>query len=189
MAREFEGDRAFLKAAVADLESYLLSPQLYWALSLRGRGADGGIDQLTVGNLLLVMKRLQALPPDEQGDLDTLAARVQEIHERWPANWSRKAGQEFSARLKLWQNYLNDLFKDTGGFASGYPNAARWRAVLHLIKGAVENQDPSENDLVVLLDRRLRVVSIPGPFIWEPEVESSFPVEPYWFLHIAFRQE
>jgi len=187
MASEFDGDWNFLKAAVADLESYLISPQLYWPLSLKGRGADGGIDQLTIGNLLLVMKRLQALP--QQGDLESLAARVQQIRTQWPANWSRKAGLEFSARLRLWQNFLNDLFKDIGRNASGYPNAARWRANLELIKGDVEYLDPSENDLMVLLDRRLRVVSIPGPFIWEPEVQSSFPVEPYWFLYIAFRQE
>ncbi len=189
MAKDFEGDRAYLKAAVADLEEYLLSPQLYWPLSLRGRGADGGIDQLTIGNLLLIQKRLQALPPDQQGDLETLSERVQATHEHWPANWSRKTEQEFTGRLRLWQNYLNDLFKDTGRYASGYPNAARWRAILHLIKADVENLEPSENDLMVLLDRRLRVVSVPGTFVWQPEVQSSFPVEPYWFLYIAIRQD
>ncbi len=189
MAKEFEGDRAFLKAAVDELESYLLSPQLYWPLTLRGHGADGGIDQLTIGNLLLVLKRLQALPPSEQGDLTFLSEKVQDLHTRWQANWSRKAGQEFSARLKLWQNFLNDLFKNIGRNASGYPNAARWRAILQLLRSDADNLNPSENDLMVLLDRRLTVVSIPGPFIWEPEVQSSFPIEPYWFLYIEFRQE
>ncbi len=189
MAKEFEGDRAYLKAAVADLEEYLLSPQLYWPLSLRGRGANGGIDQLTIGNLLLVMKRLIALPLEEQGDLNSLSERVQAVHDHWAANWSHKAGQEYTGRLRLWQNYLNDLFKDSGRYASGYPNAARWRAILHLIMGDMESLDPSENDLIVLLDRRLRVVSIPGPFVWQPEVQSSFPIEPYWFLYISIRQD
>lgn len=190
MDKETAGDWAFVKAAAASLENYLLSPQLYWPLSLSsGRSASGGIDRLTIGNLLLIMKRLEALPQAQPGELEALARQMHQVQQRWPANWSRKVGQEFTARLRLWQDYLNELFSDVSGYASGYANAVRWRTILLLIQDDVENPGAGQASLLAVLDRQLKAAAAPGPFVWDAQVQPAFPPGCYWFLYLSFKQD
>ncbi|MBI4769912.1 MAG: hypothetical protein HY784_05720, partial [Chloroflexi bacterium] len=54
-------DLAVVDRMVAELESYLLSPELYWPLSGPPLPGGQGYPRLTAGGLLLALARLSAV--------------------------------------------------------------------------------------------------------------------------------
>jgi hypothetical protein len=41
-----------------------------------------------------------------------------------------------------------------------------------------------EEAVLAGLDARLRMISTPGGFVWEPEIEKGFPRQDYWYLYL-----
>jgi hypothetical protein len=189
MEKALESDWKYYQAAVDDLEEFVLAPQDSWPLSGAARRAgprDTG--RLTIGNLLLARARLEALSDDipQQEGLKTATDQLEQVRERWRANWARKAEKEFQNRLNLWNNYVNGLLDDAARHASGYPDAVRWRVILQLLHNEVDRIDPGERAALNGLDRRLRVAGKDGPFVWESEVEPAFPKDQHWYLYLSF---
>jgi hypothetical protein len=167
-----ETDALYLKAGLEELESYLLSREVYWPLG------SSSLPQLTLGNLLLSRLRLKV-----RGLLSTAEeARLEEQHHRWRAAWEKKAQQEFRSRLRLWQNYLEDYSETPSAFASDYPQEVRHRAILELLQAEMAAPLP-QAALLQQLDDHLRAVFIPGPFLWEADLQPAFPQETWWYLY------
>lgn len=186
MTASLEHDWEFLHKGTADLKEYLLSQELYWPLS-----TGPGTPQFTLGNLLLAQARLSAVawPPERQAELQALNETVEGLHKQWQVTWSRKAKREYSARYKLWMNYLQEVFAETGRHSAGYASEVRWRAILDLLEPDITEPLEVERQGLASLDGRLRTITHPGPFLWEPEVEPAFPRSSFWYLYIAFKEE
>ena len=186
----FENDWAFLRAALPELKNYILSNDLYWPLRLNaGAGGSAQSPQLTVGNLALTLARLSAPPLQgaQAAELAEITQRIQALREEWRSNWGRKAGKEYSSRLNLWQQYMRELRGDTRGQAAYYANEVRQRTILQLLLPEILESVPAHvQDQVTMLDGVLRGLTAPGPFVWEPEVQGSFPQPEYWFLYVTF---
>nr|BAL56945.1 hypothetical protein HGMM_F45G04C18 [uncultured Chloroflexota bacterium] len=169
-----EIDRAYLQVALDELETYLLSNELYWQLSTR----NNALPRLTIGQLLLTRLRLSARgllsPADE--------SRWTSVRQRWRAAWEKKASHEFNSRLNLWKNYLEDYFESPSNYAADYPGEVRQRVILELLTQEISAPLPQAAMLTVL-DERLRTVLIPGPFVWEEELGAVFPKETWWYLY------
>ncbi len=171
-----ETDALYLKAGLEELESYLLSREVYWPL---GRSS---LPQLTLGNLLLTRLRLKA-----RGLLSTAEeARLEEQRYRWRVAWEKKARQEFRSRFRLWKNYLEDYSETPSAFAPDYPQEVRHRAILELLQAEMTTPLPETLQLEQL-DEHLRAVFIPGPFIWEADLQPAFPKETWWYLYGRLR--
>ncbi|HBA90671.1 MAG TPA: hypothetical protein DCZ08_02485, partial [Anaerolineaceae bacterium] len=70
-----DNDLAFLHASAPVLEDYLLSDVLYFPVTgEHGRQLSGDTTRLTLGNLLLSLRRLQAvqLPADQTAEFEAL---------------------------------------------------------------------------------------------------------------------
>lgn len=177
-------DLAFLRESVPDLQEYLLSPVVYWPLGGSTRSGDGGLSRLSLGLLLLTMKRLHGSQPAvaEHQDIQQLLAKIEEIHIQWKTNWSKKATEEFGARLRLWNAFLNEARDDPKHAQVEYANKVSWRSMLELLK-----QDmvaPTQPELALEQgDTLLRVIGKSGPFVWEPELSKEFLLDAYWFLY------
>src|SRR5574340_1644584 len=131
-----ENDLAFLQASVPELEKYLLSDTLYYPVTAeRGRQLSGDTTQLTIGNLLLSMTRLQAaqLPAEEAAQVEGLLLQTDRIRSQWRTNWRKKVGQEIPNRLRWWKNYLNDWSDSSPARAGDYPYNVRLRVILDLL--------------------------------------------------------
>lgn len=184
----FSNDWAFLRAALPELQNYIISKDIYRPLGLAG-GVQ--IPQLTIGNVLLSRARLAAQhPPGAQpAELADLNQRIDQERSAWRANWAKKAGREYTSRLNLWGQYLRDLRGDLRAHASAYASEVRSRAVLHLLAAELLNEPPqNEGDQLDLLDNILRGLTQPGSFVWEPAVEQGFPPQDYWFLYVTVRK-
>jgi hypothetical protein len=178
-----ERDWAFLEVAAGGLEEYLQSSILYYPLG-NTRKAQGLL-QLTLGNLLVTTTRLKAANWDETEKLalNDLLERIEAIRKRWMAGWDKKAEQEIPARLNLWQNSLNEWADTREHTLAGYRHQVRWRVILHLLLTETVNRYHEES-ILAGLDSRLRMISTPGDFLWEPEIEQGFSRQTYWYLYL-----
>jgi hypothetical protein len=188
--KKFDQDWSMAREGVEQLKEYLLSTQLYWPVKASIAGAKvAPVSSLTPGNLLLSLQRLQALPLDENStaELAVIKATFEQVHKQWSASWARKAEQEFAARLKTWQDYLQELSEPARKQARDYHNQARVRCILELLLTQTGHGEANRKEALAGMDVRLRQVSAPGEFIWELEVEGAFSPGPFWFLYITIK--
>ncbi len=181
-----EQDRLFVETAIAEMEAYLLSRELFWPLS--AGTARYSLPRLTIGGLLLALTRLRAraISPSAQADLQQLEQRVYVGRTRWHVAWEEKARREFGARLNLWRGFLNDYRREPEKNAGFYPHEVRWRVMLHLLRAELTDPLP-EAAAVDDLDGVLRAHFLPGEFVWEPELAAGFPKSEYWYLYGRLR--
>ena len=142
---------------------------------------------LTIGGLLLARRRARALSQplgaSEQTRLLKLETEVEAIQARWRVAWENKAGYEFTARLTLWRDFMEDYRREPAEHADRYSYEVNRRVMLHLLAGQGASLPAEELDLLAVLDRVLRALLPEGAFVWHPSLQSSFPVEPFWYLY------
>ena len=178
-----ERDWAFLEVAAGGLEEYLQSSILYYPLGNTNKAQ--GLLQLTLGNLLVTITRLQAAQWNDADTkkLENLLEDIEAVRRRWKAGWNRKAEQEIPARLNLWQNSLREWADTREHTLVGYRHQVRWRVILHLLL-TDDGSRYHEEGILAGLDSRLRMISTPGDFLWEPEIEQGFSKQTYWYLYL-----
>ncbi len=178
-----EYDLRYWEAALADLESYLQSPELFWNLDVAPPAGEPAYPPLTVGNLLLARQRLQRpLPPALDARRQALEQRLQHLIAEWRANWRQKAAKELEMRARLWAQYMDECAHSQAE-AAYYPNEVRNRVLADLLQHEGEADLPAAADLLAYADARLRAHFQPGPFVWEPDLAPAFPAERFWYLH------
>jgi len=183
-----EQDWLLLRSGADDLYDYLLSAELY-GTATPARGGGEAL-RLTVGNVLLSLRRLRAVrwPAGQQETLDGLERNILGLRQRWRANWQRKAQREFVARLQLWQDYLHEVSSEGGRHRTEYAFKVRWRAVLECLRpelGTGQLEEPRQR--LEGLERRLEALSVAADFVWEADLAPAFPSEPFWFLYRSLR--
>lgn len=180
-----EYDLAFFHAGVIRLDDYLHSKELYYPTAEKSPSGKPPFPRLTPGGLLLAQTRLHArqLDPPDREELTSLDEQFNLLKKQWRVAWEKKVVRDFNARLILWKNFLEDHRKNPGGHYDRYGYEVRSRVILYLL--SLEGvQIPSEKkETLTDLDRRLRLVFVPGEFIWDNEIIQRFPREPYWYLY------
>lgn len=183
-------DWSFAKAALPELERFLLAPGIYWELSPAPMVRhSAGLDRLSLGSFLLSLARLRAFSSvnPARAQLDRLVSEVENIRGQWRANWSRKAAQEFPERLHLWVNFLDDAAGDALDLQRSYPRQVSGRVILDLLAGEIIPPLPTSFARLERLDQQLRDLTQPGVFVWEPELAGGFPESKYWYLYASSR--
>ena len=150
-------DIDYLTAGVPELETYLLSNELYYPIGAR-------LPQLTLGGILLAIVRsgLRA---------ESFRARVDAIRRKWLSAWEAKAEREVNARSKMWTEFLAEYRDDHGMGATLYPQNVRHRAMLSLLGQALLDSDAL-----------LRSNFIEGGFVWEEACAQNFERKTFWYL-------
>lgn len=188
---DFQSDWEFLREAVPDLRRYVISTDLYWPLRLTA-ATPGSIQtpQLTIGSLSLSLTRLSALalPSERAIELAQLKTQVAQVRDEWRANWAKKAARETGSRLNLWIQYLRELRDDPRQQSSYYVNEVRQRVILRLLQPELLEALPAhEGEQLSMLDAILHGLTYTADFIWEPEIQSAFPREDFWFLWVQVK--
>jgi len=180
-------DFALLQAAAPELERYLFSEVLYYPLtSGSGRRLSGDTSRLTIGNILLAIKKLQAddLPPAEAGQLTTLLEQIEQVRTRWRTLWQKKVMQEIPNRLNLWRDYLERLSDSTSTGSGDYRYNVRTRVILELLLDEVDDLPPQKEALLRSMDLKLKAMGTPGKFIWDEPLREVFPEDRFWYLYL-----
>jgi hypothetical protein len=178
----------YLYEAVPLLDKYLESKELFWQLPGIAREPGFAFGALTIGVVLLMLKRAKgrSLPEKlaaERGDYETRIFQSKIHNEK---AWMKKVGQDFTNRARLWEKSLNEYRDDRIAAISSYPTQVSQRVIMQLLW---EEQDSSSLLLTPLqfmiqtMDAALKQIFIPGAFIWDPELQPSFPEGTYWYLY------
>lgn len=173
----------YLAVALDLLEDYLESPQMFWNIGLAPHEAGAPpYPQLTLGNVLLFLQRLQRpLEPAAAARRDTLAMRLDALRQKHEALWRRKAQEEARMRTRLWAQYMEELSREAPSKAY-YANEVRNRVILELLRQEAD----VDGDITTLqhhADQRLKARWLPGGFVWEAELEPAFPKSRFWYLY------
>jgi hypothetical protein len=177
-------DLNFLLSGIAALEDYLLSSELYWPLSARPPSGEPPYPKMTLGGILLALARVRdaELSPGERNQFERIEQQLRIMRDRWPVAWEAKARREFSARLRLWRDFLEDYFKDSDNNLDRYTYEVQRRVLLELLAPEIKEVKPEEPVLLQSLDGMLRAVFVRGEFLWDAGLVRAFPEETYWFL-------
>ncbi|MFO7623333.1 MAG: hypothetical protein R6V73_03210 [Anaerolineales bacterium] len=186
-----EYDLNYLQAGLEDLEGYLLSKELYWAIDASAPTGETPYPRMTLGNLFLARARLsdRRLSTAERVQLDHLNKRIQDVRQQWLVAWGKKSVREFSARLRLWRDFLEEYRKNPTENLDRYAYEVTRRVVLDLLYAEAEEIPAEEVELLAGLNELLRAVFKPGRFIWNDKLKSSFPESTYWYLYGTLKEE
>ncbi|MGH2619022.1 MAG: hypothetical protein ACRDHG_00430 [Anaerolineales bacterium] len=172
-----------LERAVGELESYLLSPEIFWRMS-----GPANLPNLTLGGLELSRRALLAaivkLDLAAQRRAHQAFEQIEEWRRQRRAAWERKAAGELKARLNQWRAYLQDLGEQPAE-SDRYAQEVRARAMAsYLLEESVHQPEAGELRMSLeALDTRLRASFEAGRFIWDSTLEPAYPAEDYWFLY------
>jgi hypothetical protein len=125
----------------------------------------------------------------ERVQLDHLNKRIQEVRQQWLVAWGQKSVREFSARLRLWRDFLEEYRKNPTENLDRYAYEVTRRVVLDLLYAEAEEIPAEEVELLAGLNELLRSVFKPGGFIWNDKLKSSFPESPYWYLYGTLKEK
>lgn len=180
-----EYDLGFIQGGLSQLEDYLLSKELYWPPGANPPAGERPYPQLTIGNILLARSRLKGrtLSDGHSTELVKLDEQIDAVREKWQSAWRKKSEREFRQRVKLWRDFLEDYRADPSGNYKRYGYEVSRRVILHLLSQETIIHPPKEAEILHGLDARLRAILIPGEFVWDEELKSSFPSESYWYLY------
>lgn len=186
-----EYDLNYLKAGLEQLDAYLLSRNLYWPVQIAPRRDEAPYPQMTPGALLLASRRLEvtAKTPAQQDEYRKLTERMEQITYQWRTAWGKKTRLDFSARLNRWGNFLEEYRERPSANADRYPYEVQRRVQLHLLGPHTLDMPPAMLDNLSGLDGLLQAVFIPGPFVWEANLEPAFPSAQFWFLYGRLRSD
>lgn len=180
-----EYDLWYLRAGVEQLESYLLSKDIYWSIGTSPPVGEPPYPQLTLGWLLFANLRAQSTceTPEQRNELDRIDWQLKTVRTRRRAAWGLKAYSEFKSRLTLWRNFLEDYRKKPEANYDRYAYEVARRVILHLLESEADDIQMTEIDMLNGLDQLLRVFFVSGDFVWDEILTPSFPEEPYWYLY------
>ncbi len=179
-------DLEYLQLGIEELEDYLLSDELFWPVSGRPTGGKPFFLKMTIGNLLLSVRRLEALAgqnlisPEEGRELLSFQRKIEAVRTKWQVAWENKAGEEYQVRINQWTRALNELKGDRYQNAPYYRNEVRVRVLLALLADFVPEEDRAS---LAEFDRLLRGMFKSGEFIWQEELAPGFPLDKFWYLY------
>jgi hypothetical protein len=187
MSIDIRQDLAFARVAGEQIDEYVHTEVLYYPI-----GAVSGMQmpQLTIGTWLETAWRLQVLAStltaEQRAVLNEAQAKVQRVRSRVPELYNQKARREFKSRLDTWAWYLDELLAREPAAVppqgQAYATQVHVRFKLDLLSADVAQMQDQFTRLTTN-DRRLRARFVPGPFVWEPELQPHLPPETYWWLY------
>lgn len=171
--RTYDEDRILILSSSFELEEYLSSTVILWRLK-------GSIPPLSPGNLMLAMKRV-CLGIDTE--LDQAIHHVQMIIEQRRAAWEKKIKAELPMRMRQWRSIVEEIL-EYGAIDPSYQYNVRVRVILALLMDALRFPDKQLSEKLIQMDEKLNQIAVIDGFVWNEELEKSFPQEYYPFLYL-----
>jgi hypothetical protein len=183
--KSLDYDLGYLSAGVDNLERYLLSDDVFWAMGAKPPEGEPDFPQLTLDNMLLMRTRVSGrqLSPDQANRVEDIISRIDFYRSKWTVAWEGKASQCYHVRERLWRNFIQEYQDNPQDNVDRYPYEVRVRVMLELLKPELRRQIRNKLDLLLDVDDYLKKILIPSKFIWEPEIQAGFPEKGYWFLY------
>lgn len=171
------------------LDEYIRQDQLYGNIG-GGLFSGGSLPKLTVGALLMRLRRLRVLSPDlDDRQLKTLD-RAEGLHEQvqneWSVHYQGKLLQEANSRLKSIKQFFDECYDDMRLCASVYgPEALRRTIVQEILREMAQlNIVSIDVDATAReTDVKLRGLVKSSDFLWAERLIPAYPAKEFWWLY------
>ncbi len=171
------------EAMAEALVPYVYDDELYTKLG-------GQMPSLTLGALLLRLRRLAELSPQMTDAQRERWRKIRERHDSVRAEWSQhyaaKLAREAESRLKNLDAYFEEFEDSPRSAANAYLPEALRRTIIQEILAVLPADAAREAGLearVRKADGRLRRYVEPAPFLWSPVLAPVYPPETFWWLY------
>jgi hypothetical protein len=184
---ELTHDLLVAREMIVHLDEYLRSDAERWDM---GRP---GMPLMTIGGCLMRLRRLFVLRTHllemDQAALIRAKNDFDAALKETVVRFEQRSYLELSARLREWTNYLRNLAHSTkiSSDQELYANKVDTRVVIGELVGKLSEYpyrlDGRVPRDVAAVDRRLRLMWEPGPFVWAPIWQDAYPKGEYWWLY------
>lgn len=188
MSEDPANDLDLVQAMADELDNYLIDNELYRTVIAPTAGRGDQRINMTGGELLTRLHRLQAtrdqLAPADQERLDRVASQVRDGIKGLRTRFHSRLQQEVKSRLNSLRWFLDSCAQDRRSCRSEYPFEIRNR---QRVEEAVKEMGTLPEELageLATVDRRIRAVARPSEFVWSDSLSDVFPRDPYWFLYM-----
>jgi hypothetical protein len=178
------------------LEDYVLNGQLYGTVGDGMYGADSGMPSLTIGALLLRLRRLQKLESQMTSEQKAILTAVEMENDRvrtdWREHYQGKLHNEAGARLHALESFLAECDGNAEACGDDYPPEMLRRTILQEIVATLHKYNMAAIDLDSSLQRRdsqLKRLTEPADFMWDETLKIVYPQDSYWWLYARPRVE
>ena len=188
---DIERDLKEAEAMARKLDSYVHQDELYGSVGLSGFFSFSKMPSLTIGALLLRIRRLRSLSDrlsaEQKNRLQTTVHLNEEALKEWRVHYKKKVVREAKSRLKAMDAFFEECRSDPKLCARVYgPEASRRTIVQELLTAMRELDIERDDELDSLLNRTdssLRTVVKDSGFIWDPALEPAYPRSTFWWLY------
>ncbi|NWF68982.1 MAG: hypothetical protein HXY40_07845, partial [Chloroflexi bacterium] len=138
-----EKDLSEADAMARALVPYVYEKDLYGRVGGGGIFSGGTMPSLTIGALLLRLRRLRAqrdsLTPKQQAQLEQIEARHEQVRHQWAAAYEGKLVKEALSRLDAMKAYFDECSQSPRLCASAYLPEALRRTIVEEIRLAMRD--------------------------------------------------
>ncbi len=177
-----------MDSMLEEMESFLLSKELFWPLALRSSPGQIPYPRLSIGVFLLTEDELIAqktnMDSEQAAEYSRLRLKRQGIFRKWKSAIQRKSLQELGMRRNLWRALVEEI-EEKKRQKFDYKQDVRNRVMFQRLQDLV---DPSmvDEDLIQgmqSIDTRYISQSQRAEFVWDPELKPLYGEDDYWFLY------
>jgi len=185
-----EFDLGYLETADDLLQNYVLSDEIYWKMNASSPPGEPAYPSLTLGALLLSLKRIEIWPLSSRQEARKLRIQsaIEHIRMKWRTAWAKKSREEFRSRLDLWRNYLEELRKEPELNIDRYSYEVNRRVMLNLLSKEADAIPPAQEQMLAGLDLVLDGLMAVGEFIWDEELAAGFVRSEYPYLYFHLKK-
>ncbi|MCA9902545.1 MAG: hypothetical protein KC547_01705 [Anaerolineae bacterium] len=171
------------------LPDYLIGDQLYSSMS-GGIFGSGSKPALTLGALLLRLRRLRQLENHLSSEQQTVLAKAERDHEQarreWHVHYEEKLVHEANSRLDAMRTFFDECVQNPRQCAGLYLPEAMRRTIVQEIALALAAENITSTELTTKMreiDGHLRRHVRASEFIWANELAPVYPQETFWWLY------
>lgn len=178
-----------LEQMLRSFESYLKGDQIYGSVG-GGFFTGGNNPQLTVGAVLLRLRRLQSLVEahDHRQKLSTLKEQHNTIYQQHRNRYVDRMQREAHSRLDAMRRFFEECREDRANCPRIYNPEVLRRTIVQEILLEMKDKGITSaelDDKVRRTDNRLRGFVRESNFVWDAQLERVYPDPPFWWMYMT----
>lgn len=178
------------EAMAKGLASYIHQDSLYTTVGSGGLFGGSTMPAMTIGALLMRIRRLNALSDQmsqaDRAHLHKVQHRYAEVLEEWRAHCESKITREANSRLDAMRTYFQECAENPRLCASAYKPEALKRTIVQEIVMEMDRLGIEHDELTQKMrgtDSQLRRYVQPAAFLWDTVLEPVYPQNEFWWLY------
>lgn len=187
---DLERDLREAEAMAESLVPYVHNEPLYGSVGGFGFFAPSTMPSLTIGALLMRLRRLNALcdqmNESQEKRLDAAAQRNADVYSEWKVHYHKKLIREANSRLDAMKTFFDECRSNPPLCGQIYRPEVMRRTIVEEIFTAMDElgiNDEALSNKANATDSQLRRFVRSSDFIWDRQLQSVYPEYKFWWLY------